>query len=143
MMKTSFQDHSENSLLITLSCYKYCTTYPCQVSTASASTLNDHRRFLFLYSFKTKCMNITLMYVLHALNLKLWLRSNPVSKCFMLRSETKDTVGALKTRGIKYSHVETWLLFAPPIKISGYASVVNAICYERGLMWLTDVGRRS
>jgi len=27
---------------------------------------------------------------------------------------------ALKTRGIKYSHVETWLLFAPPIKIFGF-----------------------
>jgi len=23
-------------------------------------------------------------------------------------------IDALKTRGIKYSHVETWLLFAPP-----------------------------
>jgi len=28
---------------------------------------------------------------------------------------------ALKTRDIKYSNVETWLLFAPPIKIYGYA----------------------
>jgi len=28
---------------------------------------------------------------------------------------------ALKTTGTKYFNVETWLLFAPPIKISGYA----------------------
>jgi len=28
---------------------------------------------------------------------------------------------ALKTRGIKYLNVETWLLFAPTIKMSGYA----------------------
>jgi len=27
----------------------------------------------------------------------------------------------LKTRGIIYSNVESWFLFAPPIKISGYA----------------------
>jgi len=29
--------------------------------------------------------------------------------------------GALKRRGVKYLNVETWLLFAPHIKISGYA----------------------
>jgi len=28
---------------------------------------------------------------------------------------------ALKTRGIKYLNTETWLLFAPPYQISGYA----------------------
>jgi len=28
---------------------------------------------------------------------------------------------ALKIRGINYSNVETWLLFVPPIKISGNA----------------------
>jgi len=28
------------------------------LSTVSSTTLNDHRRFLFLYSFKTKCINI-------------------------------------------------------------------------------------
>jgi len=28
---------------------------------------------------------------------------------------------ALKTRGTTYWNVETWVLFAPPIKISGYA----------------------
>jgi len=27
----------------------------------------------------------------------------------------------LKTRGIKYLNVDAWMLFAPPIKISGYA----------------------
>jgi len=26
-----------------------------------------------------------------------------------------------KARGIKYLNVETWMCFAPPIKISGYA----------------------
>jgi len=30
-------------------------------------------------------------------------------------------VDALKTRGIIYLNVETWFLFTPPIKISGYA----------------------
>jgi len=28
---------------------------------------------------------------------------------------------ALKTRGIIYLNVETWMLFVPPIKISDYA----------------------
>jgi len=36
----------------------------------------------------------------------------------------------VKTRGIKYLNVETWILFAPPIKISGYAP-------ERGRMIAT------
>jgi len=27
----------------------------------------------------------------------------------------------LKAKSIVYSNVETWMLFAPPIKISGYA----------------------
>jgi len=30
---------------------------------------------------------------------------------------------ALETRGIIYLNIETWLLFASPIKISGYAPV--------------------
>jgi len=36
---------------------------------------------------------------------------------------------ALKTRGIIYLNVETLLLFAPPIKISGY--VPGAILYSK------------
>jgi len=34
---------------------------------------------------------------------------------------------ALKTRGIKYLNVDTWLLFAPPIKISGCAAAFGYI----------------
>jgi len=45
--------------------------YNLPVSAASAAALNDHRRFLFLYSFKTKCVNIAVIHVLYALNLKL------------------------------------------------------------------------
>ena len=35
----------------------------------------------------------------------------------------------VKTRGIKYFNVETWMLFAPPIKISGYAPGANTNVY--------------
>jgi len=35
--------------------------------------------------------------------------------------------GALETMGIKYSSVETLLLFAPPIKISGYAPATDNV----------------
>ena len=65
--------------------------YNLPLSAASAAALNDHRRFLFLYSFKTKCVNMAVIHVLYALNLKLWLRSNPV-KSFLLRNEATDTV---------------------------------------------------
>ena len=50
------------------------------LSAASAAALNDFRRFVFLYSFKIKCVNLAVLYALCALNLKLWLRSNLVSK---------------------------------------------------------------
>jgi len=50
------------------------------MSVTSAVTLNGHRVFLFLYNFK----EIAAMYVLYALQLKLWLKSNPVSMSFLL-----------------------------------------------------------
>ena len=37
--------------------------YKLPLSAASAAALNDHRIFLFLYSFKTKCLNIAVMWV--------------------------------------------------------------------------------
>jgi len=48
--------------------------------------------FCFLCSFKNKCFNMAVIYVLYALKLKLWLRSNPISKYFILRNEAIDTV---------------------------------------------------
>jgi len=53
------------------------------LSVASAVTLNGHRIFLLLDYFKVNSGNVG--YVLYALQLKLWLRSNPVSKSFLLR----------------------------------------------------------
>jgi len=35
---------------------------------------------------------MAVIYVLYALKLKLWLRSNPISKYFILRNEAIDTV---------------------------------------------------
>jgi len=53
------------------------------LTAASAATLIGHRRFMFLRSFKTKCVNMAVIYVLHGLRLKIWLRCNPVSKPFL------------------------------------------------------------
>jgi len=49
---------------------------------ATAEALNEYRRFLLLHRFKTKCVNMAVLYVLYTLKLKLWLRSNSVSKSF-------------------------------------------------------------
>jgi len=53
------------------------------MSAAWAVPLNEHRRFLFLYNFKTKYINMTVMYVLYALKLKLCLRTYLVSNFFI------------------------------------------------------------
>jgi len=58
---------------------------------ASAVALNEHRRILFLYSFATKCMNMAVIYILYALKLKHWLRSNSVSWSFYLPAQLNHT----------------------------------------------------
>jgi len=40
-----------------------------------------------------------------------------------------------KTRGIKYFNVETWMLFAPPIKISGYAPDLSEIVLAQAIVY--------
>ena len=39
--------------------------------------------FFVFDNFKTKCVNITVIYVLDAMKHEPWLRSNPVSKSFL------------------------------------------------------------
>jgi len=58
--------------------------YNLLLSAASAVALNKHNRFLFLYSFKTECVNMAWLYVLYALKVKLWLQNDPVPKSFLL-----------------------------------------------------------
>jgi len=48
-----------------------------------ASPLYEHRRFLFFCSFANKCVNMAEMYILYALKLKPWLRSNSASVFFI------------------------------------------------------------
>jgi len=50
------------------------------MSVASAITLNGHRVFLFLYNFKVNCGNVGFI----CLAAQTWLKSNPVSKSFLL-----------------------------------------------------------
>jgi len=58
VMYTSFQDHrknsSDNSSVLQV-------LYNLPLPVASAAALNAHRRFLFLYSFKTKFVNIAVI----------------------------------------------------------------------------------
>jgi len=56
------------------------------LTAASAETLIEDRRFMFLHSFKTKCVNMAVIHVLHALKLKSWLQCKLVSKSFLLRN---------------------------------------------------------
>jgi len=56
------------------------------LTAASGATLIEHRTFMFLRSFKTQCFSMAVIYVLHALKLKIWLQCNPVSKYFLLRN---------------------------------------------------------
>jgi len=58
-----------NTILLTLVC-------------SISRSLNEHCRFLFLYSFKA----MAVIYVSYALKLRRWLRSNLVS-VFLLRNE--------------------------------------------------------
>jgi len=44
--------------------------YILPLTAASVVALNEHRRFLFLYSFATKCLNMAVIYILYALKLK-------------------------------------------------------------------------
>jgi len=44
---------------------------------------------------------------------------------------------ALKTRGIEYLNVENWLMLATPIKMSGYAAVVN-YCNRHQRIYVTN-----
>jgi len=52
------------------------------LTAASAETLIEGRIFMFLHSFKTKCVNMAVIHVLHTLKLEIWLQCNPVSKYF-------------------------------------------------------------
>jgi len=88
VMQTSFQDHRKNSSVISLTCYKYCNL---PLFVTSDVALNEHRRFLFMYSFKTKGVNMAITYVLYTLKLKIWIKSNQFSKSFLLRNEAIDT----------------------------------------------------
>jgi len=56
------------------------------LTAASAAALIEHGRFMFLHSFETKCVNMAVICVLHAFELKIWLQRNPVSKSFLLRN---------------------------------------------------------
>jgi len=53
--------------------------YILPLTAASAVGLNEHRDFCF----KTKCVNMAVMYILCALKLEPWLRSNSVSVFFI------------------------------------------------------------
>ena len=77
-VKTIAKIHSDISGVLQMLC-----NLP--LSTALAVAWNEPHRFLFSYSFETKCVNVAVIYVLYALKLKLWLRSNPVSKYLLLR----------------------------------------------------------
>jgi len=55
------------------------------LTAASAAALVEHGIFMFLHSFETKCVNMAVVCVLHALKLKIWLQRIPVSKSFLLR----------------------------------------------------------
>jgi len=50
--------------------------YILHLTAASAVALNEHRRFLFLFSFTINCMNMAVVYILYAFKLKPWLKSN-------------------------------------------------------------------
>jgi len=62
--------------------------YNLLLSAASAVALNKHHRFLFLYNFKSECVNMAWLYVLYVLKVKLSLQNDPVSKSFLLRNLT-------------------------------------------------------
>jgi len=59
--------------------------YILHLTATSAVALNEHRKFLFLHSFKAKCVNIAVIYILYVLKLKPWLRSTSDSKYILLR----------------------------------------------------------
>jgi len=80
-VQATLQALRKNSPLITLACYKYILS----LFAVSAVALNGYRRYLFLYSSETECVNMVVIYMLYDLKLKLWLRSNPVSKSSLIR----------------------------------------------------------
>jgi len=61
--------HAKNSGMLQILCIL-------PLIAASVVAWNEHRRFL--YSFKTKCVDMAVIHVLYAIKLKLWLKSNSV-----------------------------------------------------------------
>jgi len=49
--------------------------YNLLLSAASVVALNKRRGFLFFFNFKTKCINMAIIYVLYDLKLKIWIRA--------------------------------------------------------------------
>jgi len=78
----NFISSPSQKFLITLGMLQILYILP--LTATSAVALNEHRKFVFV-QFKTKCVNIAVIYILYALKLKPWLRSKSVSKYILLR----------------------------------------------------------